>query len=156
MNAWPVLITRVERSCFSPHVDDLPELVDRPVQIDPPSGDFYIGLVYEPPVTGAMPAGPGRVDQQRGEPLHPAIDRDMVYLDAALGEQLFHVAVGQPVAQLPPHRQHDDLTGEAESSETQPRRRYSTMATAHQLSLPDPALRQRNNPGGQARRAIQR
>jgi hypothetical protein len=49
--------------------------------------------------------------QQRGEPLYPAIDGDVVYLDAALGKQLCHVAVGQPVAQLPTHRQHDGLTG---------------------------------------------
>jgi hypothetical protein len=29
---------------------------------------------------------PGGVGQQRGEPLHPSEDRDMVDLDAALGE----------------------------------------------------------------------
>jgi hypothetical protein len=52
------------------HVDDLPELINRPVQIDPPSGGFHIRLVHDPPVTGAVPAGAGRVDQQRREPLH--------------------------------------------------------------------------------------
>ncbi len=30
------------------YVDDLTELIDRPIQIDPPSGDFHIGLVGEP------------------------------------------------------------------------------------------------------------
>jgi hypothetical protein len=34
-----------------PHVDDLPMLVDRPVQVCPPSGDPDVGLVDEPPIT---------------------------------------------------------------------------------------------------------
>ena len=33
------------------HVDDLAELVDRPVQVPPPAGDLHIGLVDEPPVS---------------------------------------------------------------------------------------------------------
>jgi hypothetical protein len=31
--------------------------------------------------------------------------------DAMLGEQFFDVAIGQSVAQIPAHHQHDDLTG---------------------------------------------
>ncbi len=34
----------------------------------------------------------------------------MIHDDAALGEQLFHVAVGQAVAQVPAHRDRDHLT----------------------------------------------
>jgi hypothetical protein len=53
---------KAARSCrWIQYVDDLPELV----QINPPSGDFHIGLVHEPPLTGAVPARAGRVDQQR-------------------------------------------------------------------------------------------
>jgi hypothetical protein len=37
----------------------------------------------------------GGVGEQWGEPVHPAIDGDMVDLDAAFGEQLLDVAVGQ-------------------------------------------------------------
>jgi hypothetical protein len=33
-----------------------------------------------------MPAGPGRINQQRDEPLHPAIDGDVIHRDAALGQ----------------------------------------------------------------------
>jgi hypothetical protein len=33
-----------------------------------------------------MPAGPGRINQQRGEPLHPAIDGDVINGDAALSQ----------------------------------------------------------------------
>ena len=34
------------------HVDDLPELVDRPVQINPPPGDLDVGFVNEPAIPG--------------------------------------------------------------------------------------------------------
>ena len=37
-------------------VDDLPVLLDRPIQLDAPSGDFHIGFVEEPPVAGGVPA----------------------------------------------------------------------------------------------------
>ena len=43
-------------------VDDLPVLVHRPIQLDPPSGDFDLGFVDEPPVAGGVSAGPGGVE----------------------------------------------------------------------------------------------
>jgi len=51
-----------------------------------------------------MAAGPGSRGEQRREPQHPPVDGDVVDLDAALGEQLFDVAVGQAEAQIPAHR----------------------------------------------------
>jgi hypothetical protein len=81
------------------NVDDLSVLVDRPVQVHPASGDLEIGLVDEPAVPGDVPAGPGGVDQLGGEPLHPPVDRDVIHGDAAFGEEVLHVAVGQAVAQ---------------------------------------------------------
>ena len=48
------------------HVDDLPILVYCPVQIEPSPGDFPICLLYEPAISRDVPAGSGRVDQQRG------------------------------------------------------------------------------------------
>jgi hypothetical protein len=68
------------------HVDDLPVLVDRPVQVDPAPGDLQVGLVDEPAVPGDVPAGPGGVDQLRGEPLHPPVDRDVIHNDATFGQ----------------------------------------------------------------------
>jgi hypothetical protein len=44
-------------------VNDLAKLVDRPVQIDPPPGDFDVRFVDEPPITGGVPAGLCCVDQ---------------------------------------------------------------------------------------------
>jgi hypothetical protein len=48
-----------------------------------------------------MPAGPGGVDEQRDESLDPAVDRHVIDVDATLGEELCHVAIGQPVARVP-------------------------------------------------------
>ena len=97
--------------------DDLAELVDRPVQATPPTTDLHICLVDEPAVPRGVPAGPGGLDEQRGEPHHPAEDRGVVHLDAAFGEQLLDVAVGQPEPQIPAHGQRDDLRREAEPGE---------------------------------------
>jgi hypothetical protein len=40
-----------------------------------------------------------------------AIDRDVVDLDSSLGQQLFDVAIGQPVSEVPADRHGDHLTG---------------------------------------------
>jgi hypothetical protein len=53
------------------HVDDLPELVDRPVQVTPPTADLDIRLIHPPPVAGRLPAGTSGVSEQRGEPAAP-------------------------------------------------------------------------------------
>jgi hypothetical protein len=80
----------VRRFAVSPgrrvHVDDLPELVDRPIQVDPPSGDLDVGLVHMPAVADPVPAESGRIGQQWREPLHPPVHRDVIHLDAAFGE----------------------------------------------------------------------
>ena len=70
------------------HVDDLAVLVDGPVQVPPPAGDLDVGLVDEPPVSGGMPERASGVGEQRGEPLHPPVDADVVDLDAPLAQQL--------------------------------------------------------------------
>ena len=130
------------------HVDDLPELIDRTVEVDPPTGDLDIGFIGEPAIAQSVSARLGCVDHQGREALYPAVDRDVVDGDATFGEQFFDVAVGQSIAQIPPHRQHDDLTGEAKPRETRLRWRYSTTATAHQLSLPEAVIHQRNSTRG--------
>jgi uncharacterized membrane protein YgcG len=83
-------------ACRRVHVDDLPVLVDRPVQVDPPARDLDVGLVHVPAVADPVPAEPGRVGQQRAESLHPSVHGDVVDVDAALSEQLLDVAIGQP------------------------------------------------------------
>jgi hypothetical protein len=83
-----------------------------------------------------VPAWPGGIGQQRCEPLDPAVDRDMVDLDAALGEQLFDVAIGQAEAQIPADRNDDDVGREAETGEGGAcRGRRAQVARSHIGSL---------------------
>jgi hypothetical protein len=98
-----------------------------------------------------MPAGPGRVDQQRSKPLHPAVNSHVIHLDAPLGQQLLHVAVREPIAQVPAHSHYDHLRREPESSEAEPRRWQPRVATTHQHSLPELAIGGRNSATTSAR-----
>ena len=66
------------------HVDDLPDLVDRAVEGDPPPGNLDIRFISEPPVTRGVPAGACRINQQRNEPLHPVVDGDVIRYHATL------------------------------------------------------------------------
>jgi Family of unknown function (DUF5999) len=74
-------------------------------------------LVHIPAVARPMPQRADRVGGQRGDPLHPPIDRHVINLDAALGQQLLHVAIAEPVAQIPAHRDRDHLGREPERGE---------------------------------------
>jgi hypothetical protein len=67
-----------------------------------------------------VPAGPGGLSQQRREPQHPAVDGHVVDLDAALGQQLLDVAVGEAEAQIPADRYDNDIGWEAEAGEGRP------------------------------------
>jgi hypothetical protein len=78
------------------HVNDLADLINRPVHVLPPASDLHVRLVHEAAASHGVPARASRLGQQRREPLHPPVHGDMVDLDPALGEQLFNVAVGQP------------------------------------------------------------
>ena len=127
------------RAAISPrgdvHVDDLPELVDRPVDIAPPTGHLDVSLIDPPAVPDAMPAWACRLRQQRREALHPAENADVVDLHSTLGQQLFHIAIRQAVTEIPAHYEHDHLPREPEASERRTRRedRTNTAAAAHAL-----------------------
>jgi hypothetical protein len=99
------------------HVDDLAELVDRAVHIAPLPCHLHVGLLDVPAVADGVAAGPGSLGQQRREPLHPPVGRHVVDLGAPFDEEFFDVAVRQAVAQVPAHRQHDDLGWETEAGE---------------------------------------
>src|ERR671910_3806731 len=68
-----------------------------------------------------MPARPSSVGQQGREPQHPAVDRDVVDLDPALGEQFLDIAIGQAEAQVPADGEDDDIGWEPEAGEGGPR-----------------------------------
>jgi hypothetical protein len=111
------------------HVNDLAELVDRPVHVAPLAGDLHIGLVDLPAISNTVAARPSSLGQQRCEPLHPAIDGDVVDLDTPFGEQLLDVAVGKAKAQVPVDRDDDDIGWEPEASEVRPLHRSRARTT---------------------------
>jgi hypothetical protein len=82
-------------------VNDLTELVDRSVQIDPRPLTLTFNRQTHDRL--GVPARSGRINQQWGEPVHLAINRDVIDLDAPFGQQLFDVTVREPIAQVPPH-----------------------------------------------------
>jgi hypothetical protein len=74
--------------------------------------------------------------------LYPSVDGDVVDVDASFGKQFLDIALGQPVAEVPPHRQQDHLRREPKPCE---RRRVRTAATNHPGTLrpaPDPSTQQ--------------
>jgi hypothetical protein len=52
--------------------------------------------------------------------LHPAVDGDVIDLDATLGQQLFDGTIGEPIAQVPAHRDADHRGREPEAGERRP------------------------------------
>jgi hypothetical protein len=95
-----------------------------------------VGLVDLPAVTDGVPTRPSGLGQQRREPQHPPVDRDVVDLDPAFGEELFDVAVGQAEAQVPADREDDDIRWEAEAGIGGPRSASRARATgSHTGSL---------------------
>jgi hypothetical protein len=78
-----------------------------------------------------------------GEPRDPPVDGDVIDRDAAFSEQFPHAAAGQAVAQVPADREGDHLPREAEASEHTRRGRR-----CHWISLPAPAIDQRNSADG--------
>ena len=91
-------------------------LVDRPIHVAPDTSDLDVGLIDEPAVPDHMATRSRGFDHKRREMLHPPKDRDVVDLHAALREEFFDVAVGQPVAQVPPHRQQNHFGRKPEAS----------------------------------------
>jgi hypothetical protein len=94
------------------NVDDLTVLIDSPIEESPAAGHLDVGLVHEPPVTRRVPRRASGLDELRGEGLHPPVHGHVIHSDAALGKQLFDVAVGQVVTQVPAHRDRNHLTRE--------------------------------------------
>src|ERR1700730_8215077 len=79
------------------------------VHIPPDAADPHVGLVDEPASPHRVPARACRVDSERGEVLHPAVQGDVIDLDPALRQELLEIAVGQAKPQIPAHGQQDHL-----------------------------------------------
>jgi hypothetical protein len=86
-----------------------------------------------------VPAGPSRLGELLSKSLDPPVHSDVVDLDPALGEELFHVPVGEAEPQVPPDGQGDDLGREPVPGEGRARRRVGTVVwvRSHDRSVPD-------------------
>jgi hypothetical protein len=67
-----------------------------------------------------MPQCAGGVGGQRGEPLYPPEDGDVVHVDTTLGQQFLNVAVGQSIPQVSADRDGDHPRREPEPGERRP------------------------------------
>jgi hypothetical protein len=114
-----------------------PYLVDRPIHVAPPAGDLHIGLVDMPAVSDGVSTGPGGVDEERRQPLHPPVHGDVIDLDPTLGQEIFDIAVGEPEPQVPAHRENDHLRREPEALERRARNcgDQTSMRSAHPTTV---------------------
>ncbi len=74
-----------------------------------------------PTIPDHVLAGPCGLGELRGEPLDPSEDRDVIDLDAALGQELLDVPVGETEPQVPPDGEGDDVRREPVADERRTR-----------------------------------
>ncbi len=119
------------------HVDDLAVVIGGAVDVTPTRRTPSRWFVDEPAVTDRILPRVGCVDQDRGEVLNPPEQGDVFNSDAALSEEFFEITVGQSVAQVPAHSEHDHLRHKPEPHERrQPRLRWwNSMTSANRASL---------------------
>ena len=114
--AMPVPRTGGPRWCHPQRdepVNGLAELVGRAVHLAPLPSGLQVGLVHQPAVPHGMPAG--RPRPAAACSAAPPGDAEVAGPDAAVGQQLLHVAVGQPEAPGPADRDGGDVGRDPES-----------------------------------------
>ena len=77
--------------------------VDRPLEITPAALDANIGLIDPPGFIGRLELSAQPLFQFGTVTLHPTPDGRVIRHQSALGEQLFHIAERERVAQIPTH-----------------------------------------------------
>ena len=114
--SWSRSETRCnEAATFRPqNLDDLAALIDRAVHRAPHTGHLHRGFIDVPAITNTATTRPRHVDHERGEALHPPVNRDVNDLDAAFGQEFFNIAVRQARAEVPASRQHHHVGREPE------------------------------------------
>jgi hypothetical protein len=120
-------------------------LVDRAVQVDPPTGDLDIGFISEPAITWRARRHGRAASINNGVKRWTPEHGDMVDLNVAFDEKLLNVALRQPVAQVPTYHHRDHLRREAEASEAGSRRGRWSRARTHPPNLPDLVTRRCNS-----------
>jgi hypothetical protein len=125
------------------HIDDLAVLIHGPAHVPPHAGNLHICLIHEPPIPNAVTTWSCRVDELWREALYPAVDGDVINLDAAFCEEFLDIAVGESVSEIPAHCQQDHFRRKPVPGE---RIRLNTATTIHPHRLPELGpIRQRNS-----------
>jgi hypothetical protein len=69
--------------------------------------------LIDPPFSANLASmSTGSFAEQWQEPLNPAVDRTPISGETTLGKPLHDIGVAQAIADVPPHRQSDDIIGE--------------------------------------------
>ena len=90
-------------------VDGLAVLVNRPILVVPLSPNADVRLVGSPRPTDAATESVPVLLKFRHESKGPSKDCRVHYADAPLGHHLHQVAIGEPIADVPPHTEHNHL-----------------------------------------------
>jgi hypothetical protein len=111
---------------------------------------MYVSSTCQRSPDRVLPSSCGLGELQR-ESLDPPVHRDVVDLDPAFGEKLFHVPVGEAETQVPPDRQGDDLGREPVAGEgrTGGWGGARVSVRSHRPSLPEASRRDQCNSAAQ-------
>src|SRR5208282_4803656 len=83
--------------------------IHRPVKVTPLAFHPDVGLVHPPTVAGRFEPRVQTSFHFRGVTMYPSPHRDVIGVQAPLGQQLLHVTVGKREAQVPADRKQDHL-----------------------------------------------
>src|SRR5208282_5035122 len=83
--------------------------IHRPVKVTPLAFHPDVGLVHPPTVAGRFAPRVQTSFHFRGVTMYPSPHRDVIGVQAPLGEQLLHITVGKREAQVPADRKQDHL-----------------------------------------------
>jgi hypothetical protein len=108
-------------ACRDEHVDDLPDLADRSVDVAPPAGPLTEVSSTNRRSPTECRQGVGSLGREPGAPVDPLGDGEVSDVDTPLGERLFDVAGGQAAAQAPADGGDDHLGRDAEAGGRRPR-----------------------------------
>ncbi len=99
------------------HIDDLPVLVNRPVEGVPVLHNLDIRFVHTATTTYPRTVCLRGCDEARCESPDPLVDRTWIDGDAALSQPRDHISIAEPKPEIPAHSQRDHLVQEAIAAE---------------------------------------
>jgi hypothetical protein len=108
---------------------DWPCLSTGPIHVPAGIRHRHVDIWGEPVAAGDVATGPRVADDDQRERLYPAIQREVVDLDASLDQKLLKFPMRQSVPQVPAHGEEDDVGWELESGQCWRRRLNGKVGT---------------------------